>query len=478
MRTPKDGALSRRRLVAGWALALAGPPLLTGLLLPWRGDLGLASELLVFLTFTVLVALAGGLGPALFAAIAGNLLTNWFFTPPYYTLTIADFEHVLALVLSVVVAAAVSLVVDLAERRRRWAVQAGSESVTLSRLSTTVLRGEDTLPDLLRQARETFALTSVTMLERTRHGWDVLGSSGDGYCTDPHQADMRVAVTGDLLLALRGRVLPEADRRVLSAFAHQAAAAVDRQRLQAEATRARELAEIDKVRTALLAAVSHDLRTPLASVKASVSSLRQDDVEWAPEDRAELLAAIEESADRLNRLIANLLDMTRLETGAVAPLTRPTTLDEIVPFALAAVPEARIEVDVPETLPPVLVDPGLLERALANVVENAVRYGAGPVQVVASELRFGVGEGRIEIHVVDDGPGVPDHDKDRVFGSFQRLGDAPKGAGVGLGLAVARGFTEAMGGTLTARDTPGGGLTMVFALPIAPDAPAAEEEGR
>ncbi|WP_433469501.1 sensor histidine kinase [Spirillospora sp. CA-128828] len=475
MRRPSDGALSGRRLIAGWALALAGPPLLTLLLAPVRSQIGLASTLLLFLTFTVLVAVVGGLGPALLAAVAGNLLTNWFFTPPYYTLTIADFEHVLALVLWVVVAVAVSLVVDLSERRRRWAAQSGAESVTLSRLSTTVLRGEDTLPDLLRQARETFALSSVSLLEGTGHGWSVVGFSGEDHCTDPGKADMLLPVTDELLLAVRGRVLPDTDRRVLSAFAHQAAAAADRQRLQAEATRARELAEIDKVRTALLAAVSHDLRTPLASVKASVSSLRQDDVDWDPEDRAELLATIEESADRLNRLIANLLDMTRLQTGAVAPLTRPAAVDEIVPFALAGVPEARVEVDVPETLPQVLVDPGLLEQAIANVVENAVRYSAGRILVAASELRFGVERDHIEIHVVDHGPGVPDHDKDRIFGSFQRLGDAPQGTGVGLGLAVARGFTEAMGGTLTARDTPGGGLTMVFALPIAQDGPNVED---
>jgi two-component system sensor histidine kinase KdpD len=340
----------------------------------------------------------------------------------------------------------------------------------LSLLSTSVLRGEDTLADLLRQTRETFALTSVTMLERTRHGWQAVGTAGERPCADPAEADMRVTVTEDLLLALRGRTLPLSDQRVLAAFAHQAAAALDRQRLAAEAARARELAEVDKVRTALLAAVSHDLRTPLASVKASVSSLRQSDVEWSSDDEAELLATIEESADRLNGLIANLLDMSRLQAGVLAPISRPVALDEIVPLALADVSGGRIEVDVPETLPPVLADPGLLERAIANVVENAVRYGTGPVLVTASELRFGLDRGRIELRVADDGPGVPDEAKERIFASFQRLGDAPQGSGVGLGLAVARGFTEACGGTLSPQDTPGGGLTLVFALPIAEEA--------
>jgi two-component system sensor histidine kinase KdpD len=463
----ESGRLAGRRVLAGWGLALLGPVALTSLLAQLRGQVGLASTLLLFVTFTVIVALVGGLGPALCAAIVGNLLTNWFFTPPYYTLTIANFEHVLALVLSVVVAVAVSFVVDLAERRRRWAVAEAAEAAVLSRLSTTVLRGQDTLPDLLGQARETFALASVTLLERTSHGWMVAGSAGEGCCTDPAEADAQVQITDGLRLAALGRVLPASDRRVLSAFAHQAAAALDRQRLQAQASRARELAEVDKVRTALLAAVSHDLRTPLASVKASVSSLRQDDVTWTPEDQAELLATIEESADRLNGLIANLLDMTRLQTGVIAPTPGPVALEEVVPLALAGLPGDRIEVDVPETLPPVLADPGLLERAIANVVENAVRHGAGRVQVSAAELRFGRRRGRIELRVADDGPGVADEAKEQIFASFQRLGDAPQGAGVGLGLAVARGFTEAMGGTLTATDTVGGGLTMVFALPIA-----------
>jgi two-component system sensor histidine kinase KdpD len=333
---------------------------------------------------------------------------------------------VLALVLSVVVAVAVSLVVDLSERRRRWAVQAGTEATALSLLSTSVLRGEDTLADLLRQTRETFALTSVTMLERSRHGWQAVGSAGDHPCADPAEADMRVEVTDDLLLALRGRALPPSDQRVLAAFAHQAAAALDRQRLAVEASRARELAEVDKVRTALLAAVSHDLRTPLASVKASVSSLRQTDVEWSSDDEAELLATIEESADRLNGLIANLLDMTRLQAGVLAPIRRPVALDEVVPLAVTGMAAGRILVDLPETLPPVLADPGLLERAIANVVENAVRYSVGPVQVTTTELRFGLDKGRIELRVADDGPGVQDEDKVRIFASFQRLGDTPR----------------------------------------------------
>ncbi|MGH3377686.1 MAG: sensor histidine kinase, partial [Actinoallomurus sp.] len=260
----------------------------------------------------------------------------------------------------------------------------------------------------------------------------------------------------------RGRVLPAADRRVLSAFAYQAAAALDRQRLAEQAKHARRLAEGNKIRTALLAAVSHDLRTPLASIKASVTSLRADDVQWDPSDEAELLATIEESADRLDRLVANLLDMSRLQTGGVNPLTRPVSLDEVLQPSLANVPGDRVKIEVPDDLPPVMADPGLLERSLANVVENAVRHGGTePVRIFARSTGA-----IVELRIMDRGPGVPDASKSQMFEPFQRLGDRPRGNGVGLGLAVARGFAEAVGGDLRAEDTPGGGLTIIFSLPV------------
>ncbi|HEX6470398.1 MAG TPA: DUF4118 domain-containing protein [Streptosporangiaceae bacterium] len=461
--------LGRARLLAGWGLALFGPPLLAYALSQARGHLGLTSDLLVFLTLAVGVALVGGLWPAVAAAVAGFLLLNWFFTPPYHKWTIAEAQNAFALAVFVAVAVAVASVVDLAARRTRQAARSSAEAGTLSLLATSVLRGDDALPVLLRRVREAFGVTSVALLERIGDGWVTMGAAGPAPAGRPEDADVWASVSEAYVLALRGRVLPPADRRVLTAFASQAAAALEWRRLADEAGRARSLAEANKIRTALLAAVSHDLRTPLASIKASVSSLRQGDVTWDPADEAELLATIEESADRLDGLVANLLDMSRLQTGALNPLTRAVALDEVVAPALAAVPHGRVEVDVPETLPPVVADPGLLERALANVVENAVRHSDKPVLVTAGELRFGRGPGRVELRVVDRGPGVPDGAKERMFAPFQRLGDAPRGSGVGLGLAVARGFAEAIGGTLAAEDTPGGGLTMVFSLKIKDD---------
>ena len=464
---PAGSPLSARRQQLGWVLAFLAPVALTALLAQARQQFDLSSDLMLFLALTVGVALVGGLWPALATAVVGTLLLNYYFTPPLYTLTIADLQNALGLVVFIAVAIGVASVVDQAARRAKQATRAGAEAQTLSLLATSVLRGEKALPALLDRVRETFGVGCVSLLERTVDaGWITIGSTGSDPAATPDEADVQAPVDEIHVLALRGRLLPAADRRVLTAFASQAAAALEWRRLAREAHQARRLAEGNKIRTALLAAVSHDLRTPLASIKASVSSLRLPDIEWDAEDRAELLATIEESADRLDGLVANLLDMSRLQTGVVVPQRRPVALEEIVPAALAAVPAGRVKVEVPETLPPVDVDAGLFERSLANVVENAVRYSPDPVLITASVLRPPEGEGRLELRVVDRGPGVPDAIKEEMFAPFQRLGDAPRGNGVGLGLAVARGFMEAMGGALQPEDTPGGGLTMVFSMPL------------
>ncbi|MFF7802500.1 ATP-binding protein [Streptomyces olivaceus] len=467
----RGARLGRSRIVWGWFTGIGGPVLLT--LLLSAVHLGLANDVLLYLALTVAAALLGGLYPALASAAVGSLLLNWFFTPPVNRITIADPRNILALAIFVGVALSVASVVDLAARRTHQAARLRAESEILSFLAGDVLRGETSLETLLERVRETFGMESAALLEREGDvaPWTCAGRAGSGPPVDrPEDADVDMPVGDHMALALTGRVLPAEDRRVLAAFAAQAAVVLDRRRLREEADRARALAEGNRIRTALLAAVSHDLRTPLAGIKAAVTSLRSDDVAWSEEDRAELLEGIEEGADRLDHLVGNLLDMSRLQTGTVTPLIREIDVDEVAPMALGGVPEGSAELDIPETLPMVAVDAGLLERAMANLVENAVKYSpAGRAVLVAASALAD----RVEVRVVDRGPGVPDAAKDRIFEPFQRYGDAPRGAGVGLGLAVARGFAEAMGGTLNAEDTPGGGLTMVLTLrAVARPAPA------
>jgi two-component system sensor histidine kinase KdpD len=471
-------ALSLRRRLAGFAVALLGLPLLTLALHGLRDQLTLPSNILLYLAAVIAVALIGGLWPALLAAVAAFGLLNFFFTPPVYTWNIAERENVLALTVFLVVAAAVSTVVDLAARRTREAAQASADASTLATVAGSVLRGARPLLALLERLRETFGLESVTLLERRDDGragsdrpaepgaWRVVAAVGGQACSTPAEGDVTVGIDGTLALVLRGPALPAADRRVIEAFAAQSAVALRQERLADEAAKAKPLAEADRMRTALLAAVSHDLRTPLASAMAAVASLRSRDVDFSDEDRDELLATASESLDRLARLVANLLDMSRLQAGALGVAPAAIWLEEAVPRALDELgAEARtVAVRIPDDLPAANADPGLLQRVLVNVVANALRFSPPdrPPLITASDH-----DSRVELRIIDHGPGIPDEQREQVFVPFQRLGDRDNDSGVGLGLALSRGLTEAMGGTLTPDTTPGGGLTMVLALPAA-----------
>jgi two-component system sensor histidine kinase KdpD len=278
-----------------------------------------------------------------------------------------------------------------------------------------------------------------------------------------------IPVGADSALVLRGRSLPAADRRVLSAFAAHVAVALERSRLAEVAAEVEPVKAADRLRTALLAAVSHDLRTPLAVALASVSSLRSEDVEFSAEDQRELLATAEESLDKLTRLVENLLDMSRLQAGALTLDLQPTALDEVYSTALdslSGLDAEPVSASGLESAPQVLADPPLLERVLANLIANGVRHTPEGTPVLLTASTHG---DRVELRVVDRGQGLPPEDRDRIFQPFQRLGDTDNGAGVGLGLALSRGLAEAMGGTLDPEDTPGGGLTMVLSLPAVPE---------
>jgi two-component system sensor histidine kinase KdpD len=471
------GGLSPRRRTAGFVLAAIGLPLLTMLLLPLQGPISLPTDILAFLLMVVAVAIVGGLAPAIFAAVAGFLLLNYWFTPPVHRLTVSQRENLLALVAFLVVAVAVSTVVDQAARRTREASRARAEAATLSTLAGSVLRGHRPLPALLGQLRETFGLKDVTLLEAVPSGdadveqWRVAASVGTGPASSPTDADAQIRVDATLTLVLRGHALDAADQRVVEAFAAQAAVALRQERLAAQADTAEALAEVDRVRTALLNAVSHDLRTPLASATAAVSSLRSSDVRFTDEDRAELLATAEESLDRLRVLVENLLDMSRLQAGALALDLQPIDVADVAPSAVDTVPGARdVVIRIPDDLPDVVADPALLERALANLVANALRFSPPPAAPTLTASALG---DRVEIRVVDAGPGVPREDWDRIFLPFQRLGDHDNSVGVGLGLALSRGLVEAMGGSLLPEATPGGGLTMTISLRAAPAPPPA-----
>jgi len=446
-----------RRQLAGAALAVVGLPLLTVALTGYKAHLNLSDDLLLYLVAVVAVTVIGGFWPAVVAAIGACLLLNWFFTEPLHTFTIAEPKNLLALVLFVTVAVAVSSVVHLAARREADASRSARETEVLLGLAQTVLGGADTPGDVLDHLTASHG-GHAALLERVSGRWITVASSG---VPEPKANALRFEVRPDLAMEVSGQA-GTATTSLLAGYTAQAVAALDRARLRTQAAQAEALAEGDRMRTALLRAVSHDLRTPLASIKASVSSLRQTDVHWSAADEAALLADIEGSTDRLDALVGNLLDMSRLQAGALAPFLRATAIDEVAPVALRGLDGAdQMLIVVPDDLPLVQADPGLLERVLANLFSNALRHsptGQRPA------LRAREDSGKVVLDVVDRGPGVPAELKSRIFEPFARLDE--RSPGVGLGLAVAKGFAEAMGGAIVAVDTPGGGLTVRVTLPV------------
>ncbi|CAI9402019.1 ATP-binding protein [Nocardioides sp. T2.26MG-1] len=460
-RRPHRSPLSRERQIAGVLSSVSLPLLLTVALHTFNDPNQLPLDVLLFLALTVLVALVGGLLPALIAALEGFVLMNWFFTPPFHRLTISELTDLVALLVFVAVAVGVATVVDRASRRAADAVLARAEAATMSSLSRSVLTGQDTADAIVARLRETFGQSSASLLVRTPAGWSVLASSGTSPACAPDEGDTRVQVDDDHVIVLCGAPLRASDQRVLEGFAVQTGLVLEYRRLREREERAAALERAESTSTAILRAVSHDLRTPLATMRTAVDGLVSGSLDSA--DRTELVAAVDSSTDQLERLIDNLLDLSRIRSGLLHPVLVERSLEEVLPLAVAGQPGGAVSLEVDESAPLVLTDAGLLERVVANLVTNAVRASAGiPVRVLAHVLPASV-----EILVVDRGPGVPPALRERMFDPFQRLDDTSPG-GLGLGLAVARGLTEALGGELSAEDTPGGGLTMVVSIPRAP----------
>jgi two-component system sensor histidine kinase KdpD len=461
---------SRRNRVTAWALCLVGLPVLTAILTLGRGHVSVGSALMIDLCLVMAVAVLGGLRPGLVASVGAFGLTNWFLTPPLHTLTVSDAENVVALSVFVLVTFVVSFLVDREASRSTEAAAARAEAAALARSAATLVGAHDPLPELLAQLRATFGLASASVFERTDNGWWPTQVSGQPELLDPAEGtSIDISADGALRLVVSSNVLRPDQFELLRAFADQLAMAVEARRLRVDAANADLLEEANALRAALLQAVSHDFRTPLATIKASASGLLHTDAEFTDADRRLLLGDIVEAADRLDRMVRDLLDMSRLQVGAVDLSLRAVALEEIVAAALAGTSTTsnQIEVDVPESLPMVLADAALLERAVANMVSNARAWSpAGlPVKIQAGQIGSS-----IDLRIMDRGPGVPVADRERIFLPFQRMGDRSHDAGVGLGLAIAKGFIEAMGARLSVDDTPGGGLTMTIRLQVADEA--------
>ncbi len=452
--------LSPTRQAWGWGLAAVGLPLLTLALANLRDEVHLPTVLLLYLGLGMTVALVGGTLPALATVVGGFLLADYYFTEPLYDLSIDRAEVFVSLIVYLLAAGLVAVLVDRLGRTRLMAARSHAEAEAMAALAGSVAEA-GALPDLVAHLRTTFGMRNAALFARSGDGWVVEANAGAPMPARPEDADVSRPIGSDLVLTLSGRKLAAADEGVLSALVGQLTTAVETRRLQAEADRAIELAAANELRGALLQAVSHDLRTPLAGIKASISSLRQHQITWAEAEVEQFQRTIEEEADRLDALVEQLLDMSRLQSGTVQTRLGPVNLDGVVLTALAALGDraAGVEVEVDEDLPAVLADRALLERVVANLVDNALKMSPPdrPVRVAAGAVPDGV-----DLRVVDQGPGVPPAERERVFEPFQRTTD--HGTGVGLGLAITRGFLDAMAAEIALEDTPGGGLTAVVSL--------------
>ena len=480
LRLPRfSGSLTARRRILGFVLALGGGPLVTWLLVTLRSDESITSDVLTFQLLVVLVALVGGIWPALFAALLSGLTLDFFFVSPLYTVSVGEPLHLLALALYVVNAVLVSVVVDTAARRSRQARRAAAESELLASIAGSVLRGQDALQALVDRTREAFRLNEVRL--KALDGSILASSSlsefeaeaGAGTETVSRAAST-IAVGDRATLELCGPDLAASERRLLGVIAAQMDQALEHRDLAATASEVGPLAVADRMRSALLAAVGHDLRRPLTAATAAVSGLRSTEVELSSHDRTELLDTAQESLDSLADLVTDLLDVSRVEAGVLAVSMHAIDVEDVIVPALDELelgPD-RVELALDgDERPPVLADEVLLQRVLVNLLSNAVRFSPEGAKVRLSASAF---RGRVELRVVDSGPGVPGERRDEIFVPFQRLGDTDNSTGLGLGLALSKGFVEGMGGTIEAEDTPGGGLTMVVSLPAVQ--PTAEEK--
>ena len=456
------GALSIKRRVVGFVVALLGLPLLTLVLSEFRSEELETTEVLTFQLLVVVVAIVGGIWPAVFTAVAAGILLDYFFVDPLFTVTIADPLHLLALVIFVLVAVLVSIVVDQSSRRSRAATRAAAEAETLSFIASGVLGGGDPLAELVKRMRDSFGMTSVIV-----HSDGVaLASSTDASLADNSDVETTYPLGSNASIYLRGAELGARDRRIVGAFLSQLETAVRQRELAGEAERMRPVAEADRLRTALLAAVGHDLRRPLAAATAAITGVRSAGSKLSDDDRTELLSTAEESLASLADLVTALLDASRLQAGVLGVALEAVAPDDVVGGALDEldVGPGDVVVDLGRDVPAALADPALLQRALVNLIANALRFAPFDVPPVVSTSAFG---DRVQLRVIDQGPGIPPDRREDVFVPFQRLGDTDNTTGVGLGLALSKGFVEAMGGTLEPEDTPGGGVTMVIDLPAA-----------
>jgi two-component system, OmpR family, sensor histidine kinase KdpD len=485
---------SRRRLLAGVATSLVLLGGLTGVMIPFRDHLSVATAGLVLVVPVIAGVAIGGLPIGVLAVIAGFLVYDFVFIRPYYTLSVGTGQNWLALVVYAAVMLGVAEVVALLDRARSEAQRRGAGVQRLFELSELLVEDRPLatlLERVVRVVQQAFDTSGVALLLPAGDELEVVASAGThpgdtevsrlapaagepvhvGTVAGGREQTRAIALSASGrpvgILLLRGLPASAADRELLATFANHAAVAIERAQLKEQALRAEVFEAADKARRGLVGAVSHDLRTPLATIKVATTNLLDRPSGSSSPDARELLELVDMQADRLDRLVANLLDMTRVQSGALAAHPEPVLLDDLITDAVrslgSSVPAGRVGMRFHKGFPVVDADPVLVRQVLANLVENALRHGPEDTPVTVSATNR---DGVVEVGVADKGPGVPWEDRSAIFEMFNRRDAAGR---AGLGLAIAKAFVEAHGQRIWVEDgRAGGGARFVFTLPASP----------
>jgi two-component system sensor histidine kinase KdpD len=474
---------SRRRIWFGYAAAVLGPALVTGIAASLPSPRGTTIPALLYLLAVVATAVIGQLWQALLASSLSFVCLDFFFTDPLHTFVISKAEDLVALAVFLAVSATVTGAITVALEQRARAESREHQVRALYNVTAGLLSGgglDEALGDLASSLRGMYGLKGCRVMvfdhEGAEHQRALSGSMEGETTTVPLAADGRPVGRIEMAGVTPGAIAG-AGEEVLETFAGQLALALERARLGEEAAGARLDAESSRIRAALFASVTHDLRTPLASITASASSLLEEGVPFTDDQRRELLRTILEESERLNRLVANLLDLSRLRAGALVPSMDLVPLEDVISSVVERLRPRlagrSLRERIREGLPPVPMDVMQIDQVLTNLIENALRFSPEGSEIGISAVRW---QDMVEVKVSDRGPGISEDERPQVFQEFYRKDVGERRSGTGLGLAIAQAIVSAHGGSMWIEQTPGGGTTVGFRLPLVRAASIVAEE--